>query len=93
MGVKSLEGNGSVVLEVSGQEYRSHAAAPEFALNGIGASEVWFQQSSEVWHCGPGSGEGVSDSWRIQGGGVESEIRSGFGRWSGPRNRPTSTSE
>jgi hypothetical protein len=36
VGVKSLEGNGSVVLEVSGQEYRSHAAAPEFALDGIG---------------------------------------------------------
>jgi hypothetical protein len=42
VGVKSLEGNGSVVLEVSGQEYRSHAAAPEFALNGIGTREVWF---------------------------------------------------
>ena len=75
VGMKSLEGNGPVVLEVSGQEYRSHAAAPEFALNGIGAREVGFQQSSEVWHGGPGSGKGVSDSWRIHGGVVGSEIR------------------
>jgi hypothetical protein len=40
VGMKSLEGNGPVVLEVSGQEYRGHAAPPEFALNGIGAREV-----------------------------------------------------
>jgi hypothetical protein len=62
VGVKSLEGNGPVVLEVSGQEYRSHAAAPEFAPKCIDAREVWFQQSSEVYHCGPGSGKGVSDA-------------------------------
>jgi hypothetical protein len=42
VGVKRLEGYGPVVLEVSGQEYRRHAAAPEFALNGICACEVGF---------------------------------------------------
>jgi hypothetical protein len=35
VGMKSLEGNGSMVLEVSGQKHSRHAAAPEFALDRI----------------------------------------------------------
>jgi hypothetical protein len=50
VGVKSLEGNGSVVLEVSGQEYRSHAAAPELALEDVSVLDSVAQQAGRISH-------------------------------------------
>ena len=71
VGVKSLESNGPVVLEISGQEDRSHTAAPELALNGVGAREAGFQQSSKVCHCGPGSGRDLTTLRSIHDGTVK----------------------
>jgi hypothetical protein len=90
--MKSLEGNGPVVLEVSGQEYRRHAAAPEFALNGIGARDAGFQQSSEVCHCDLALGEELATLGGYTAGVWRARSGDAFGRWRGPRNRPTPAS-
>jgi hypothetical protein len=60
VGVKHLEGDGAVVLQVGRKEDRGHPAAAEFAEEGVLASEAGFELRAQVGHgfSGMRSGEG-----------------------------------